>query len=204
MQTKDMDITQKTMSRTSNKQRAAFVGILILAAYSMLTYSFTSNTTLGVITDLISGLAVIGIPLLMFPIFHVGNNKALYIGYLVSRFVEGLLMIVGGLVLLNPSLESYRDVIYNNIHIYFFLSGALFFYILFYRTKVIPRFISVWGILATIILFAVTMIELSGIQSTLLDVLLLPMILNELFLAFWLILKGFTLSSTDNQTIKTS
>lgn len=181
--------------KLSNRRRAVYVGVLILAAYSMLTYTFTSNTTLGVITDLISGFAVICIPVMMFPIFNTGNNKMIYIGYLISRIIEGLLMVVGGLLLLSPSLADYREVIYSDIHIYFFIAGALLFYILLFRTKVIPQFISIWGILATFMLFAATIIEIFAGTSTLLDVLVLPMILNELFLAFWLIIKGFTLSA---------
>ena len=177
----------------SNRHRALFVGVLILAAYSMLTYTITNNKTLRVITDIISGFAVIGIPLLMFPLFHVEKNKTINYGYLISRFIEGLLMIIGGVIIFNPSLEHYRGIIYSDIQIYFFISGALFFYVLLYRTQVIPRFISIWGILATIMLFAITITKLFGIDSTLLNTLLLPMILNELFLAFWLMIKGFNL-----------
>jgi len=183
----------------SNKYRAILVGILILAAYSMLTYTLTNNIILGVITDIISGLAVIGIPLLMFPIFNTNKNKTINFGYLISRFIEGALMIIGGLFILIPSLEPNRENIYNNIQIYFFISGALFFYILFYRTQVIPRFIVIWGILATIILFIITIIKLFGVNSTILDVLLIPMILNELFLAFWLIIKGFNLKTINEK-----
>jgi len=186
----------KIIINISNKQRASLVGVLILAAYSMLTYTITNNTTLGIITDIISGFAVIGIPLLMFPLFNVDKNKTINYGYLISRFIEGILMIIGGVIILNPSLESYREIIYSDIHIYFFISGALFFYILFYRTQVIPRFISIWGILATIILFVITIIKLFGVNSTILNALLLPMILNELFLAFWLIIKGFNFKTT--------
>ena len=183
----------------SNRQRASFAGVLIIVAYSMLTYTITENITLGVITDIISGFAVIGIPLLMFPIFNADENKKINYAYLVSRFIEGILMIIGGIIILNPSLERYRDIIYQNIHIYFFIVGALFFYILFYRTQVIPRFISVWGILATIILFIVTIIKLFGFNLSILNVLLIPMILNELFLAVWLIIKGFNFETIDKK-----
>jgi Domain of unknown function (DUF4386) len=189
----------KIIINISNKQRASLVGVLILAAYSMLTYTITNNTTLGIITDTISGFAVIGMPLLMFPLFNVDKNKTINYGYLISRFIEGILMIIGGVIILNPSLESYREIIYSDIHIYFFISGALFFYILFYRTQVIPRFISIWGILATIILFVITIIKLFGVNSTILNALLLPMILNELFLAFWLIIKGFNFKTIDKK-----
>ncbi len=179
------------MTNISTKQRATYVGILILVAYSMLTYTITNNKILGVITDIISGMAVIGIPLLMFPLFKAANNKLLNYSYIISRFIEGILVIIGGIFILVPSLEPYRNSIYTNIQIYFFISGALFFYILFYMTQLIPRYISVWGLLATVLLFITTIIKLFGINSTILDALIIPIVLNEIFLAIWLILKPF-------------
>lgn len=187
------------MISISNRRRASLVGVLILVAYSMLTYTITNNITLGVITDIISGLAVIGIPLLLFPIFNADENKRLNYAYLVSRFIEGILMLIGGIFILNPSLESYREIIYSDIHIYFFIIGALFFYLLFYRSRLIPRFISVWGIIATIILFIITIIKLFGVDLSILNALVLPMILNELFLAFWLMIQGFNFETMDKK-----
>ncbi|MCP5038472.1 MAG: DUF4386 family protein [Rhodobacteraceae bacterium] len=175
----------------SNRTRAVWVGVLIIVAYSMLTYSFTGNKILGLITDVLSGLAVIGIPILMFPIFNSDENKRLNFAYLTSRLIEGVLMIVGGVLILVPSLEGYRNSIYESVHVYFFMAGALFFYILLYRAQVVPKFISIWGILATIALFAVTMINLFGADLAVLNVLILPIVLNEVFLAGWLIGKGF-------------
>ena len=102
-------------------------------------------------------------------------------------------MIVVGFFILNPTLESYRAVLYKDIHIYFFILGALFFYLLLFQSKVIPGFISVWGMIATILLLVITILKLFGLGSPILDVFLAPMILNEIFLAFWLIAKGFTI-----------
>jgi len=175
----------------SNKQRASFAGVLMFAAYAMLTYSATKNIALGVITDFVSGLAVIGIPFLLFPLFNTDNNKNLNKAYIISRFFEGLLILVGGVLILFPQLEKYRELIYSDIQIYFFILGALFFYMLFYRTRVIPIFISVWGIVATILLLAATFLKLFGIDSQVLQMLFLPIALNELFLAVWLMVKGF-------------
>lgn len=177
----------------SSKQRASLVGILILIAYSMLTYSITKNIALGFITDIVSGLAVIGIPVLMFPVFNINDNKRINYAYLASRLIEGILMIIGGFFILFPTLESYRELIYNDIHIYFFISGAMFFYILFYRTQVIPKFISIWGIIATLILLIITIIKLFGLDLQFFQFLLLPIILNELFLAVWLMIKGVSM-----------
>ncbi len=187
------------MISITNRRRASLAGILIIVAYSMLAYTITKNITLGVITDVISGFAVIGIALLMFPIFNAGNNKRMNYAYFLSKFIEGILMIIGGIIILNPALESYREIIYKDIHIYFFITGALFFYILLYQTRIIPRFISIWGIVATIILFIVTMTRLLGFNLSVLDLLLIPMILNELFLAVWLIIKGFNFETIDKK-----
>ena len=181
------------MISISHKLKAVIVGLLILVAYSMLTYSITKNITIGVITDIVSGIAVISIPILMFPFFNSKDNKRLNYAYLISRTIEGTLMIIGGIFILIPSLERYRELIYGNIHIYFFISGALFFYVLFYRTQIIPKFISIWGILATLILLIVTIIKLLGFDSSIFQILLLPIILNELFLALWLMIKGLNI-----------
>jgi len=177
----------------SNKQRAILVGIFMIAAYGMLTYSAAKNIVIGVITDFVSGFAVIVIPFILFPLFNVGKNKILNKAYIISRFFEGLLILIGGVLILFPSFEKYRELIYSDIQIYFFIAGALFFYILFYRTRLIPIFISIWGFVATLLLLAVTILKLFGIDSEVLQVLFLPIALNELFLALWLIVKGFNL-----------
>ncbi len=180
------------MSRMiSNRPRAALVGVLIIAAYFMLTYTITHHKIAGVVTDLIAGFAVIAIPFLMLPIFKSDTNKALINGYMIARIIEGLLMLIGGIFILMPSLEAYRNTLYEHVQVYFFIAGALLFYILLYRTRAVPRFICVWGGLATLALFAVTMLGLFGIKAPMLDVLVAPMILNELFLAIWLMVKGF-------------
>ena len=61
----------------------------------MLVYDITKNKPLGVITDVISGIAVISIAFFMLPIFNPFNKKLSYV-YLVCKFVEGTLMIIGG------------------------------------------------------------------------------------------------------------
>jgi hypothetical protein len=183
------------MTTISNKQRSIATGILIIVAYSMLTYSATGNVPLGVITDIISGLAVIGIPFLLFPYFNIDGLKKLNVLYLVSRIIEGLLMIIGGLFILNPALVDYRDFLYIHIHIYFFIAGALFFYILLWQTQLIQAVISIWGIVATVLLFIVTIIKLLGVESPMLNVLLIPIITNELFLAVWLMVKGLNIKN---------
>ena len=101
-------------------------------------------------------------------------------------------MIVAGFCVLSPSTRDYRSLIYGNIHVYFFITGALLFYYLLFRTRLVPRFLSVWGLGATVVLLLVTGLKLAGIESVILDALLMPMIGNEVILAIWLMVKGFT------------
>lgn len=185
----------------SNSTKAKIVGVLIILAYSMLTYDITKNIPFGITTDIISGISVIWIALLMFPIFNSPENKLINWTYLFSKVVEGVLMIIGGLLILSPALVENRSLIYGNIHIWFFIIGALSFYILLLRSQIVPKFLSIWGIVATSILLLVTLIKLFGISNVLLDALLIPMILNELFLAMWLIIKGFSRRSNTQKAI---
>jgi hypothetical protein len=68
----------------------------------------------------------------------------------------------------------------------FFAYGAFLFYYLLYRSQLVPRFISVWGVIALILV--VTMNILRS-KTWHLECFCLPIITNEIFLAFWLIFK---------------
>jgi ABC-type iron transport system FetAB permease component len=76
--------------------------------------------------------------------------------------------------------------------------GGSALYGLLFRSSLVPRFISVWGLIAVVLLVAANVVALdpSGdFQPAML--LFLPMVLNEPLLAVWLIVKGFTSSAAD-------
>ena len=177
-----------------NKDRKAaiLVGILILVAYSILGTSNPDAKTVGVALEIISGLAVIGIAILMFPYLQPYGKKTSLL-YLALKGVEGTLAIVGGVLfaIYTPALLAVRDQIYL-VHGYIFAIPALMFYYLLYRSKLIPRWLSVWGIIASIILVVVNLLELLEL-TPLLEILYLPIVLNEVILAVWLMVKGFNL-----------
>jgi hypothetical protein len=193
--------TAQTTQRPAQRSRAVWVGILILLAYTMLIYDATGNVPFGSAADIISGLAVIGIAVLMFPLFRMDRNgaindstgnKILNSAYLFSKLVEGVLMIAGGICILSASTKEYRSLIYANFHIYFFIAGALLFYLLLFRTRLVPRFLSVWGMAASVTLLLVTALRLAGIEHMILDAMLMPIVGNEVVLAIWLMVKGFS------------
>jgi hypothetical protein len=75
-----------------------------------------------------------------------------------------------------------------------FSIGALLYYIIFYRTNLVPRWISVWGLVAAILAMLSTVLVLVGLIApfgTEQVAIAIPMLPQELVLAAWLIAKGF-------------
>jgi hypothetical protein len=171
----------------TNRTRSILVAALLLLAYGVLASTLTQNKLIVMIADVISGLAVIGIAVLMFPIFK--NYKYLSLTYILLKFVEGILMIIAGLIFLDADLQHYHDEIYNTFHLYIFITSGFLFYYLLYKTKAVPSFISIWGAMGLFVLLISTLLTLVNIKYPMLDYLLVLIITNEIFLAGWLIIK---------------
>ena len=76
------------------------------------------------------------------------------------------------------------------------------YYIVFYKTKLIPRWLSIWGLVGAalcILSSMLVMFNVIGAFSTVQIVLNLPFIgVQEMVLAAWLIIKGFNSSVIDS------
>lgn len=183
--------------KINNKTKAVFAGIFILVAYSMLASEATDIKWVVALLDFISGLAVIGIAAIMYPFFKVAGKK-MSLSYLLLKILEGALMIIAGVLFLNNSSQYFREWIYNGIQSYTFISSAFIFYYLLYKTKLVPRYISIWGAVAIFALFTKTVLSFFGLIIPVLDIMLILIITNEIFLAIWLMVKGFNLSELKN------
>ena len=74
----------------------------------------------------------------------------------------------------------------------FFSLGALLFYTALYQSQLLPRFISVWGLIAVGLILTLNLVSLNfKIEMSLKLLFALPIILNEIFLGIWLLVKGF-------------
>jgi hypothetical protein len=178
------------MKNISTKTRAILVGVFLLVAYGVLVSSITQSQILVMLADVISGLAVIGIAVLMYPLFKE-TNKQLSKLYLVLKYTEGASMIIGGVLFLFATLQYTRGIIYEGFHVYVFIISAFIFYYLFFKSKLVPRFISVWGALGIFALLLSTTLQLLNISYPVIDYFLVLIIANEVFLAIWLMVKGF-------------
>jgi hypothetical protein len=100
---------------------------------------------------------------------------------------------------LADSLLSARD--HSNLAaIFAFNLGALTYYALFYRSQLVPRWLSGWGIAAVLLMISACLMALfSDNPITGYTLLVLPIAVQELVLAVWLLVKGFR-SSTHQPT----
>jgi hypothetical protein len=220
----------------TSRKTASFVGVLFLASnvtfilgavvfieailnasdYLNIVSRNGTQLNLGVLLELINGIAYVGIAVLMFPLLKKRyESMALgYVGFRIIEFVMQVLASISLLSLLTLSNEfvraealqaSYYQVLgellltgrywaFQMVSITFGL-GALLFYSMLYQSKLIPRFISVWGFVGAVMVLANTLFDMFGLNLGYLGNLGLIMLLNELFLGVWLIVKGFDSSA---------
>lgn len=162
-----------------------------------------------------------GIAIALYPVIRQ-HNRAVALGAVAGRVVEAVFILVGTLsllVLLSTSQQSLadpsaasayqatadawlavRDWTFGFLVLLAFLSGALMYYYVLYAARLIPRWLSGWG-LAAIPLAAAATIYAASTQdfgfTTLTTALNIPIFLQELVLAVWLILKGFNTPRLD-------
>jgi hypothetical protein len=168
---------------------------------------------LGALLELTNCLAVLGIASVLFPLMR-RHNEALAAGYLGTRIVEVVVLAVAAvspLLIVTLSQEylaagaadaayfetagalvmAARGQLASLLTPIFFSLAALLLYIFLYQTKLVPRFISMWGLIAVVALFTWNMVEAFGLHISAGMVFALPMILNEVFLGLWLLVRGF-------------
>jgi hypothetical protein len=190
--------------------------ILSAPDYLTLVSANRAQVILGVLLELINGIAFVGIAVLMFPSLRQ-RFESLALGYVGLRIVEFIMQIASDLGLLSllklseefvgagaPASSSFQTLgalllaerywAFQMLNLIFGLSALIFYYML-YQTKLIPRFISVWGLIGAALVLANTMFDMFGISLGILGNLGILMLLNELFLGIWLIVKGFNSSS---------
>lgn len=186
------------LENVSNKKRSILVGILILVAYGVLANLITSSATIIMVADVISGLAVIGISVLVYPLLK-SNNKVSSMVYLILRIAEGALMIIAGIIYLSPEMQYLRPIIYSQIHIYTFLISGFIFYILLIKESLIPNYISIWGIAGLTTLSVSTLLKFLNIEISLINNMLILIISNEVYLAVWLFVKEFRVTTRNSE-----
>jgi hypothetical protein len=82
-----------------------------------------------------------------------------------------------------------------------FSLGALMIYYVFYQSKLIPGWLSVWGLIGAILYLTSGLFDMFDVNLAILEV---PLGLQEMVLAVWLIVKGFSPSAIAYLSNKTN
>lgn len=150
---------------------------------------------------------------LMFPVLKQHNSERLAVGYLGFRIMDGLIIAIMVLFILiqipigseylnaGASDASYLGALsavfmqaqldaYNIAMITLGISGLILCYS-FYKSKLIPRILAVWGLVGYAVILCGSVVEVMGFD--LLSIHAIPGGLWEMFIGVWLIVKGFNL-----------
>ena len=162
----------------------------------------------GVILELINAFAVIGIAAAFWTPFKQ-RYPSIAIGYLSVRIIESAVCAAAAFIPItlltlarqNSNAAMTADMmrtIRGDLVAYavpiFFGVGAILLYTMLCRSRLIPKYIAVWGLIATIAVMAnmcVPVVELKAVLA-------LPIIANEIYLGLYLLIKGFRKEITTN------
>lgn len=171
-----------------------------------------NQVALGALLVLVMGLALAMVPVVMFPVFKK-FNEVLALGCVVFRGAlesVGYMATAGSWLLLvelsrehadaaspgAPHFQTLGALLTGPTAEYLttiaFSLGCLMFYSLFYQSRLIPRWLSVWGLAGAVLYLASPLLAMFGHG---LGILMAPLAVAEIVLAVWLIVKGFSASA---------
>ncbi len=196
--------------------RVAFVQPILSAPDYLTKISANENQVLlGALFLFIGAVSAAGIAIALYPVLRK-HSEGLALGSVGFRLIEGALyvgIVVCLLLLVTLSQESAnsgapapsaykvpgallmaaRDSL-GEVAVLAFGLGALMYYWVFYRSGLIPRWLSAWGLVAITLVMSsglLVLFRLAEPMSTTQLVLAAPIGLQEMVLAVWLIAKGF-------------
>jgi hypothetical protein len=179
----------------------------------------------GALLSLVAYFASGSIAIVMYPVMKT-HNAGLALGSVIFRAIEAVMYTAGLVCLLSiltvgrqftapgaadqASLHVIGDLLLS-LHqhaalagVFAFSLGAFMYYYLFYQSRLIPRWLSGFGIVAIVLMLAACVLALfSDNPVTGYIPLAAPIFFQEMVLAVWLIVKGFSPSASASRSGKT-
>jgi hypothetical protein len=192
---------------------ALYHGVLHDPRY-ILTSGGDARVSLGAFLEVITAIAVIGTAVTLYPMVK-RQQEGVALGYVAGRLVEATVIVIGIISLL--SIVTVRQHVAGTgnasslvplgrslvaIHDWTFLFGpnfalgpnTLMLAYLMYRSRLVPRFIAMLGLVGGPLLFVSSAAVLFGLSEQVSAwgaLAALPVFVWEMSLAGWLIVKGF-------------
>ena len=168
----------------------------------------------GALLELIAAGASVGIAISLYPVLKRWS-ASLALGSVVFRTAEAVMYMICVVSLLSllalsqrftaavaadpasfrTAGDAFLDVREQAalVGVFAFSVGGLLYSYLFYRSRLVPRWLSGWGVGATILMFLTCLLALFRQEElTTYTILALPLAVQEMVLAVWLIVRGFS------------
>ena len=171
----------------------------------------------GAVMAMLAAFTSVGIAMALYPVLRP-HSPGLALGAVGMRAVEAAMYLVaamGPILLVTLSREHATaaqpfdetlGTVLKALHDQAGVVGALAFYlgagmcyVVLYRTRLIPRWLSDWGLLGVAMGFVAGTLVVLGVVdafSPLMVALNLPILVQELVMAVWLLLRGFDSGAT--------
>ncbi|NIM99821.1 MAG: DUF4386 family protein [candidate division Zixibacteria bacterium] len=188
------------------------VGVDILS----LVAANSSQLTGGAFFTLMMGISLVAMTVFLYPLFRK-DSEVLALGMLLFRgALEGTFYFVSTLGILTlvalgneyvaaganlAALQSMGNVLYQfqdfvgPVGTIVFLIGATCLYISFYRTRLIPRWLTVWGLIGVVPYMAYALLHFFHLDTGYGFYLQMVLAPQELVMGAWLVIKGFNLDA---------
>lgn len=195
--------------------QAFYSSIISSPDYLEITYPNRMAVVTGLLIEFLGVLGLIFIPILLYPFLKIYNQVMAW-GYISLRLFETVLLTLAQITKLSiiglsqNYLASSGDASYfQNMGdmiqavLYWADSGGLLYIIVFVlgatilnygliKTRLIPRWLSILGLISTLVLLSASLLfYFEVIAAEIAVILMIPLALQELVMAIWLIVKGF-------------
>jgi len=200
----------EVLSSISTGKPLAGVDMLSLVAAN------SSRLTWGAFLTLMMGISLVAMTVFLYPVIRKAS-KELAMGMILFRgALEGVFYCLSTLTFLtlvavgntyvaagsdSAVLQTIGDLLYQfgnlkaPVSSIIFLIGATCIYISFYRTRLIPRWLSVWGFIGVVTSMAGALLNFFHMDPGIGFYLEMVIALQEMVMAVWLIAKGFNPSA---------
>ena len=185
----------------------------------------SSRLTGGAFLTLMMGISLVAMTVFLYPVLRKAS-KELAMGMVLFRgALEGIFYFVTALNILtlvalgnqymatgadSAVLQAIGNLLYQfenlktPVSSIIFLIGATCIYLTFYRTRLIPRWLSVWGFIAVVTSMASALLKFFHLDTGYGFYLEMVMFPQEIIMAVWMIVKGFNPKALAELSAKTA
>lgn len=182
--------------------------------YLEVAYPNRISATIGMLIEFSCIIAIPLIPVFAFPVLRK-HSETLALGYVVFRLFEAVLFAIVDITKLSLIKVSELHLLADSsnaatianigaaiqgwnewgwiFYVLIFAFGALIFYTALFRSKLLPRWISIWGLIAIVMMMTSALLAMFAVElpDTVFGLLVIPIVVQEMVMAIWLIVKGF-------------